>query len=113
MDSVLFKALADDNRLAIVRSLSAGERCVCELADELALSDALVSHHVKVLVRAEIVTTRRMGKWVYCRLDPSTLASTAEQLSALAQAAAEAPARSLESVEDCTDGRCDQTSDSR
>ena len=65
-----FKALADPTRLAIVNRLSgAGEVCVCNLVDEFELSQPTISHHLKVLREAELVTAERRGTWAYYRLD--------------------------------------------
>lgn len=87
MNSDRLKALADDNRLAIVRLLAERERCVCELADRLGLSEALISHHVKRLHAAGIVSTRRVGRWLHCRLDGRGIDELAEDLRQLAEAA--------------------------
>lgn len=85
MDSNVLKALADENRLAIVRMLADGERCVCDLAAGLDLSDALVSHHLKRLRDAGLVRTRRVGTWLHCSLEPAAFAALAGEFSALAQ----------------------------
>lgn len=91
MNSHRLKALADDNRVAIVRLLAERERCVCELADRLGLSEALISHHVKRLHAAGIVSTRRRGRWLHCRLDGRGIGELAEDLRRLAEAARTAP----------------------
>ena len=91
MDSDRLKALADDNRVAIVGLLAERERCVCELADRLGLSEALISHHVKRLHAAGIVSTRRVGRWLHCRLDGGGIGELAEDLRRLAEAAQVAP----------------------
>jgi ArsR family transcriptional regulator, arsenate/arsenite/antimonite-responsive transcriptional repressor len=67
--SGILKALADDTRLRIVALLSAGELCVCHIADALELGQPNVSQHLAVLRRARIVASRRDGNWIYCRLD--------------------------------------------
>ncbi|MCE5202935.1 MAG: metalloregulator ArsR/SmtB family transcription factor [Coriobacteriales bacterium] len=87
MDAGVFKALADENRLGIVRMLADGERCVCELARELDLSDALVSHHVKRLREAGLVRTRRVGTWLHCSLEPAVFAALAEEFEGLSRPA--------------------------
>ncbi len=91
MDIEILKALADENRLAIVALLVSGERCICEVATELGLSDALVSHHVKRLVDTGIVRVRRVGRWRHCRLDDQVLQTLGQQITALADAARTAP----------------------
>lgn len=83
MDAETLKALADDNRLAIVRLLAGGERCICDAATDLGLSDALVSHHMKRLQAAGLVLTRKQGQWLHCRLDPAAFESLGSELTAL------------------------------
>ncbi len=81
------KTLADERRLALVRLLADRELCVCEIASELDLSDALVSHHLKRLRAAGLVSTRRVGQWLYCRLEPAAIGALAEGIGALAGSA--------------------------
>jgi ArsR family transcriptional regulator len=69
-----FKALADPARVAIVNRLgTADEVCVCELNAELDLSQPTVSHHLKVLREAGLVTSTRRGTWAYYRLVDESL----------------------------------------
>ena len=70
------KALADPVRLRLVSLVAAhedGEACVCDLTDPVALSQPTVSHHLKILVDAGILTRQQRGKWAYYRLVPETL----------------------------------------
>lgn len=69
-DALLFKALADPHRLNILAQLAAAreEVCVCEFTDTLPLNQPTVSHHLRVLREAELVTCERRGTWVYYRL---------------------------------------------
>jgi ArsR family transcriptional regulator, arsenate/arsenite/antimonite-responsive transcriptional repressor len=71
-----FKALADPTRLRLI-SLGAAhedaEACVCELTDPVGLSQPTVSHHLKILVDAGILTREQRGKWAYYRLVPEAL----------------------------------------
>ncbi|HVZ48805.1 MAG TPA: metalloregulator ArsR/SmtB family transcription factor [Gemmatimonadaceae bacterium] len=69
----LFHALSDATRLAIVDMLGDGERCVCELQDELDAAQSRLSFHLKVLKDAGIVSDRRDGRWAYYRLVPDAL----------------------------------------
>lgn len=59
----LFKALSDPNRLWLLHRLLEGEVCVCDLLSELSLSQATLSHHLKVLLEAQLVRSRRSGRW--------------------------------------------------
>ena len=67
--------------------------CACDLEAFLGLSQPTVSHHMKQLVAAGVVTAERRGDWVYYELVPSTLRQLAAQLNAMAAAAENAPAR--------------------
>lgn len=65
----VFKALANQARLCIVRELSAvDEQCVCNLVDCCDLSWSTVSHHLSLLKEAGIVTDEKRGKQVFYRL---------------------------------------------
>lgn len=66
----LFKALADEIRLKILHSLFAKESCVSELTESLALSQSLVSHHLKILKVARLVESRREGHRICYALHP-------------------------------------------
>lgn len=68
-----FHALSDETRLEIVRLLSHGERCVCELQDVLAAAQSRLSFHLRVLKDAGIVTDRRDGRWVHYSLNRDAL----------------------------------------
>lgn len=65
----LFKALSDETRLKILYLLSEGELCVCELIDELQMSQPAVSHHMKILKQAQLINDRREGRWIYYKID--------------------------------------------
>jgi ArsR family transcriptional regulator len=64
-----FAALADPVRLAIVRVLAEGERCVCEVQEQVAVAGNLLSYHLRILREAGLVTATRRGRWVDYRLD--------------------------------------------
>lgn len=68
-----FKALADPTRvrlLSIIASLPAGESCICDLTKPVALSQPTVSHHMKLLTEAGLVTREQRGKWAYFTVAP-------------------------------------------
>jgi ArsR family transcriptional regulator len=71
----LFKALSDETRLRILSLLGAGELCVCDLMEILALPQSTVSRHLAYLRNADLVEDRRQGVWMYYRLagEESTL----------------------------------------
>lgn len=93
MEIEVLKALADENRLAILRLLADREWCVCELASELDLSDALVSHHLSRLEEAGIIATSKKGRRRCCRLKQDRLDDLAAQVAEAARAASTAGER--------------------
>jgi len=79
--SLLFKALGDDTRLAILGFLAtAGDAlCVCDIEDYVkALSQPTISHHLRQLREAGLVTAERRGTWVYYAIDKTAHARLAK-----------------------------------
>jgi ArsR family transcriptional regulator len=69
-------ALGDPVRLRIVSLLAAapgGSACGCELESPLGLSQPTVSHHLRILREAGLVTGHREGRWVHYRVVPERL----------------------------------------
>lgn len=66
----VFKAFCDVNRLEILDLLRTGEKCACELLEDLHITQSTLSHHMKILCDAQIVQGRKEGKWVYYSIDP-------------------------------------------
>src|SRR5919108_2914534 len=82
-DVQLLQALADPTRLAIVRQLAdQPEVCACDFTACCDVRQPTVSHHLKVLRDAGIVTSERRGSWIYYRLAPAA----AERLGSIARA---------------------------
>ncbi|MDH5443859.1 MAG: ArsR/SmtB family transcription factor [Candidatus Hadarchaeaceae archaeon] len=70
----LLKCVADETRLQILLRLKTGERCVCEIMDELDKEQSLISHHLQALRKCGFIHRRREGKKIMYRLsDPSIL----------------------------------------
>jgi ArsR family transcriptional regulator len=67
------QAIAEPTRARIVALLGHGEHCVCDVGDTLALSPALVSHHLRALRDSGLLRERRSGRWVYYSLDLDAL----------------------------------------
>src|SRR5690348_9173136 len=66
-----FKALGDPTRVRLLSLIAAhdgAEACVCDLIDPVGLSQPTVSHHLKQLVDAGLVSREQRGKWAYYRL---------------------------------------------
>lgn len=91
--SAALKALAEPARWRIVECLGEEELCVCHLVDDLGLAQPLVSHHLKVLREAGLVTSDRFKQWVYYRLVPGALDQVATDLARAAATAQQAPRR--------------------
>ena len=68
----LLQAMADPVRLSIVRQLAASDDavCACDFTECCTVSQPTVSHHLRVLRDAGVVTTRREGTYIYYRLAP-------------------------------------------
>lgn len=80
---VIYKAFCDENRIRILRLLQQGEMCACHLLDALEISQPTLSHHMKLLCDANIVTGRKEGKWIYYTLNPIGGQFAVEQLQSL------------------------------
>lgn len=82
--AVVLKALAEPTRLRLVSIIAAhagGEACICDLTEPVGLTQPTVSHHMKVLVDAGLLTREQRGKWAYYRLTPGAMESLAQALS--------------------------------
>ena len=67
----LLKAVADPTRLrllSLVARTAGGEACICDLTAPVGLSQPTVSHHMRVLVEAGLMTREQRGRWAYYRL---------------------------------------------
>ncbi len=62
------KALADENRLRIVAALKGRELCLCQLVELLGLATSTVSRHASLLHQAQLVESRKEGRWAFFRL---------------------------------------------
>ncbi len=82
--AALFKALGDRSRLRVVQHLArSGETTVSELGRALRISQPLMSWHLRILRKAGLVRTQKLGRQVYCTLDHAVLHSALRQLEAL------------------------------
>jgi len=78
---VLFSALADPSRRAILRRLADGEATVGEVAAPLRMAAPSVSKHLKVLERAGLITRRVEGRMHHLSLRPEPLRTASDWLS--------------------------------
>lgn len=81
------RAVADPMRWRILELLAGEELCVCHLVETLNAGQPLVSHHLKVLRDAGLVTTERYRYWTYYRLHPDALDRLGRELVHLAETA--------------------------
>lgn len=79
----IFKALADVNRLKIVKLLKEGELCACEITVALSNSQSTVSHHLSVLKNAGLIKERKEGKWSYFRISEGAVIEILNQAKLL------------------------------
>jgi ArsR family transcriptional regulator len=72
------RVLAEPARLrllSLIQAQPSGEACVCHLTEPLGLSQPTVSHHLRVLLDAGLVTREQRGSWAYYRVVPEPLAA--------------------------------------
>lgn len=80
------KALAEPTRLRIFNALMEGDSCNCELTEQLGLSPSLLSHHLRVLRQAGLITARQDtvdGRWIYYAVDREMAAALHRRLDHL------------------------------
>ena len=86
-----FKAIGDPVRLKLLSMITGdtrGEACVCDLTDAFTLTGPTISHHLKVLREAGLITSERRASWVYYRPVPEALARLSAVLAPMSVAAA-------------------------
>lgn len=80
--NLIAKALADPQRFAILERISRRDDCPCmEIVSESSITQATISHHLKELVNADLISVRREGKCGYFTLKPQTLAAYQAELA--------------------------------
>lgn len=79
----MLKALAEDNRLEIVKLLAEGSLCVCEIEVKMNIPQNLVSHHLSVLKKAGLIDDYRCGKNNYYSLNKQSLNKITKLLTQL------------------------------
>jgi ArsR family transcriptional regulator len=79
------KALAEPARLRLISIVAAsdnGEVCVCDFTGPIGLSQPTVSHHLRILVDAGVLTREQRGKWAYYRIVPDALDALSRLIAA-------------------------------
>ena len=80
----LLKAVADATRLqilALLRSSPECAACVCDIADEIGVSQPTVSHHLRILAEAGLVESEKRGYWTWYSLTHTRLAELSAVLT--------------------------------
>jgi ArsR family transcriptional regulator len=82
----LFKALGDDTRLEVFRLIAGQDApvCVCDIVDRFHVSQPTISHHLKVLRDAGLITVSRRGNWAFYAVDQEGVAKVMDGLGAMA-----------------------------
>lgn len=62
------KALADETRVRVLLALQRGELCVCQIVELTGLATSTISKHMSILKQAQLVESRKEGRWMYYRL---------------------------------------------
>lgn len=81
--SSVFKVLADPTRFSIFNLLMGGIHCNCEIAEKINLPQNLISHHLKVLAKAGLITSFRKendARWIYYCADPKKIRDLRQQI---------------------------------
>ncbi len=91
-----FRALGDPTRLEIFRLLAAQDApvCACDVVDRFGLAQPTISHHLRILRQAGLVTSVKRGVWAWYAPDPHGLAWMREIAADLGAPAARPDSRS-------------------
>ena len=81
--ALLFKALGDENRLRILKLVSQGEDlCACRILDELDITQPTLSHHMKILKDAGLISARKQGRWMHYSISENAINKGVEFMEA-------------------------------
>lgn len=81
--AAMFKALGDENRIQIIELLIGGEKCACNLLNEIKITQPTLSHHMKILCDAGVVECWKEGKWTHYKIAEEGIASMMAYLEKL------------------------------
>ena len=79
------KALTDENRLAIMLALQHGEKCGCDLLEELNITQPTLSHHMKLLCDSDLIVGRKEGKWMHYSISAKGVQEFREMIGSYAR----------------------------
>lgn len=98
----IFKAFCDENRVGILKLLVNGEKCACQLLEEFEISQPTLSHHMKILCEAGIITARKEGKWIHYKIDEKGSLVIGKLLQSLTTEASRERENCIERKNNCT-----------
>lgn len=78
---LLFKAMADETRLAILDMLSKEELCACHILEEFKITQPTLSYHMKILVDSGLVNSRKDGTWMRYSIDAEKMADINQKVN--------------------------------
>lgn len=79
----VFKALCDENRVAIIDYLTKGEKCACNITEDLDIAQSKLSYHMKILCESGIVECWNVGKWTHYKISDKGVSYAIELLNKL------------------------------
>lgn len=86
----IFKALSNENRLELYLKIAeaheasfktGGECCIADIMDCLNIGAPTISHHIKELVNADLITTEKKGKFLVCRVNEELVSEVSRMLA--------------------------------
>ena len=81
--ATICKAMSDTNRLRIIEMLTQGEKCGCNLLEELKVTQPTLSHHMKVLGDCGLVSSYKDGKWQHYFINCERFKAYKEYIAAI------------------------------
>ena len=87
--SQICKALSDPNRLRIIQLLTYGEKCGCELLEQMQITQPTLSHHMKALEGCSLVSSGKKGKWNHYSLNSDQWAAFRDYIESIRVASKE------------------------
>lgn len=81
----LLKTISEENRLKIICFLKKKERCVCEIVKSFNLPHNLLSHHLKLLKKVGLLTSKRKGKFIYYKIEKQKFNSFLSQFKQIVE----------------------------
>jgi ArsR family transcriptional regulator, arsenate/arsenite/antimonite-responsive transcriptional repressor len=79
----VFKPFCDEKRLRILELLQSGEKCACELLEDLDIGQSSLSYHMKILVESGVVESWNEGKWTHYSISKKGINYAVELLNIL------------------------------